>query len=105
MGKVFGFDYLLARGRDGRLFHRPVYPVDPGAMHDLSPRGLRLWYGRHGERMHVAPAVEYAIDAGPRKLDSAVCAAFYDTGVSFGPSAVSGGVARAASCLACSRRS
>jgi hypothetical protein len=49
--------------------------------------------------MHVAPAVEYEIKADwnrdpkdvekilPRKLNTAVCAAFYDTGVSFEPCA------------------
>jgi hypothetical protein len=45
-----------------------------------------MWYGRHGEPMTVAPAVEYRIkDPGKRKLNTAVCAAFYDTGASFEP--------------------
>src|SRR5262245_42191957 len=45
-----------------------------------------MWYGRHGEEMTDAPAVEYVIkDSGKRKLNTAVCAAFYDTGVAFEP--------------------
>ena len=47
--------------------------------------GARVWYGRHNEPMVVAPAVEYDLpEAGKRKLHTAVCAAFYDTGVAFG---------------------
>ena len=47
--------------------------------------GARVWYGRHNEPMVVAPAVEYDLpEAGKRKLSTAVCAAFYDTGVAFG---------------------
>ncbi len=81
----FRWQYLVVRGAGGQLYHRPVTPVDPGVMDDLYANGgLRLWYGRHLETLHVAPAVEYTIDApGPRKLQSAVCAAFYDTGIAF----------------------
>lgn len=80
----FRWQYLVLRKKGGRLVHRPVYPIDPGPQYDLETNGgLRVWYGRHGEKMTVAPAVEYHFDAGKRKLNTAVCAAFYDTGVSF----------------------
>jgi hypothetical protein len=83
----FGWQYLLFKGEGGTLYRRPVYPIDPGPQNDLYPRnGLKLWYGRHVDKMAVVPAVEYDIpEAGKRKLNTAVCAAFYDTGVSFGP--------------------
>ncbi|MFO0879357.1 MAG: LamG domain-containing protein [Gemmataceae bacterium] len=82
----FRWQYLVMRKKGGRLVHRPVYPIDPGPQLDLETRnGLRVWYGRHLERMELAPAVEYQIEAGKRRLNTAVCAAFYDTGVSFEP--------------------
>lgn len=94
----FNWQYLIARKRGGELYHRPVYPIDPGPQNDLEQyHGLRVWYGRHNERLQVAPAVEYQIDPTwnllkldasktvARKLNTAVCAAFYDTGVSFEP--------------------
>ncbi len=94
----FRWQYLVAVRRGGELYHRPVGPFDPGPQNDLEPyHGLRVWFGRHGEEMQVAPAVEYEIDTGwnrdakdatkivERKLNTAVCAAFYDTGVSFAP--------------------
>lgn len=94
----FRWQYLIAKRKNGELYHRPVYPIDPGPQNDLEPyHGLRVWYGRHGEKLHVAPAIEYSIKADwhrdpkdvakilPRKLNTAVCAAFYDTGVSFEP--------------------
>lgn len=82
----FGWQYLLFKGDNGQLYRRPVYPVDPGGQNNLRQKnGLKVWYGRHVEKMVVAPAVEYDLpDAGKRKLNTAVCAAFYDTGVSFG---------------------
>ncbi len=86
----------MVRREGEKLNHRPVYPIDPGPMYDVeSYQGLRMWYGRHNEPLVVAPAVEYSIDPQtnrdvdqpdkpkPRKLTTAVCAAFYDTGVSF----------------------
>jgi Concanavalin A-like lectin/glucanases superfamily len=94
----FNWQYLIARRRNGELYRRPVYPIDPGPQYDLEPyHGLRVWYGRHNGDFQVAPAVEYAIDptwnqltladskTGSRTMNTAVCAAFYDTGVSFGP--------------------
>ena len=83
----FRWQYLIAKRSGGEVYHRPVYPVDPGPQYDLETiGGARVWFGRHGETMHIAPAVEYNISAGEslgRKLNTAVCAAFYDTGVSF----------------------
>ena len=83
----FRWQYLVAKRSGGKVYHRPVYPVDPGQQYDLETiGGARVWFGRHGETMHIAPAVEYNISAGEslgRKLNTAVCAAFYDTGVSF----------------------
>ena len=83
----FRWQYLIAKRSNGEFYHRPVYPVDPGPQYDLETiGGTRVWFGRHGETMHIAPAVEYNISAGEslgRKLNTAVCAAFYDTGVSF----------------------
>jgi hypothetical protein len=81
----FGWQYLIARRRDGELYHRPVYPIDPGQQLDLATDGgLRVWYGRHFLPAPVVPAVEYSIvESGSRKLNTAVCAAFYDTAVAF----------------------
>jgi hypothetical protein len=83
----FRWQYLIAKRSNGEFYHRPVYPVDPGPQYDLETiGGSRVWFGRHGEAMHLAPAVEYNISSGQslgRKLNTAVCAAFYDTGVSF----------------------
>lgn len=85
----FRWQYLLARRRSGELYHRPVYPIDPGPQYDLDmTSGTRVWYGRHLEQQHVAPAVEYLSspgETGDRKCHTAVCAAFYDTGVAFEP--------------------
>jgi len=81
----FNWQYLIFRKADGSLQRRPVYPVDPGVQEDLGMAdGLRVWHGRHNDPVPVCPAVEYRTpDTGGRKLNSAVCAAFYDTGVSF----------------------
>jgi hypothetical protein len=81
----FRWQYLVMRREDGELYRRPVYPVDPGPQYGLAQRGgLRMWYGRHNDKMLIAPAIEYDITgAGKRKLNTAVCAAFYDTGVSY----------------------
>lgn len=94
----FNWQYLVVQREGGKMEHRPVYPIDPGPMHGVeSYQGLRMWYGRHNQEMLVAPAVEYHIDPElnrdpkdpskllGRKLTTAVCAAFYDTGVSFEP--------------------
>lgn len=95
----FNWQYLVVRREGGveNLSRRPVYPVDPGQMSDLEGyHGLRMWYGRHNEALLIAPAVEYQIDPDlnrdpdqpdkpkSRKLGTAVCAAFYDTGISYG---------------------
>lgn len=93
----FNWQYLVARRRGGELYHRPVAPTDPGPQHDLETyHGLRVWHGRHNGDMRVAPAVEYEIrpewneveqggKPGRRQCNTAVCAAFYDTGVAFAP--------------------
>lgn len=86
----FRWQYLVAKRAGGAgSYHRPVYPIDPGPQYDLETAGgARVWFGRHLEQLHVAPAVEYDISSGTssgRKLNTAVCAAFYDTGVSFAP--------------------
>lgn len=94
----FQWQYLIVK-RDGETINRrPVYPIDPGPMSDVQQyHGARVWYGRHNETMRIAPAVEYDIspDLNPdpddpakskkRTCNTAVCAAFYDTGVSFAP--------------------
>jgi len=81
----FRWQYLIVRREGGLINRRPVYPVDPGTMDKVEQSGgARVWYGRHGEAMIVAPAVEYDLpDPGKRKVGTAVCAAFYDTGVAF----------------------
>jgi len=92
----FNWQYLLARKRGGELYHRPVTPTDPGPQYDLETYfGQRVWYGRHNGDFQVAPAVEYEIDptwnevtladgkSSSRQCNTAVCAAFYDTGVAF----------------------
>lgn len=100
----FNWQYLVARKRGGELYHRPVYPIDPGPQNDLEMyHGLRVWYGRHNGDLRVAPAVEYETSpdwnqvagaegkTSPRACNTAVCAAFYDTGVSFGPETAKAG--------------
>ncbi len=92
----FNWQYLVARKRGGELYHRPVTPNDPGPQYDLEMyRGQRVWYGRHNGDLQVAPAVEYETDpswnelkqadgkTSTRQCNTAVCAAFYDTGVAF----------------------
>ena len=88
----FNWQYLLFRRKDGVLNRRPVYPIDPGPQNDLeASNGLRVWHGRHNDPVPVYPAVEYTIAGGKRKLNTAVCAAFYDTGVSFEPETLAAG--------------
>ena len=79
----FNWQYIVVRREGGQISKRPVYPVDPGGMENVEQSGgARVWYGRHNEPMIVAPAVEYSLpDAGKRKMNTSVCAAFYDTGV------------------------
>ncbi|MEY3176747.1 MAG: Concanavalin A-like lectin/glucanase superfamily [Planctomycetota bacterium] len=97
----FRWEYLLIRGRDGELSYRPLSPFDPGPLEDIEPvYGLRAWHGRTGERHVISPVVEYQIqpdwielpgeagEAGRRQLNTAVCAAFYDTGVAFAPASL-----------------
>ena len=92
----FNWQYLIAMKRGGELYHRPVYPIDPGPQYDLETyHGMRVWYGRHNGDLRVAPAVEYEImpewnaiaqadgSKTGRQMNTAVCAAFYDTGVAF----------------------
>ncbi|MFM8572701.1 MAG: LamG domain-containing protein, partial [Pirellula sp.] len=92
----FRWQYLLIRDGDGRISYRPLSPFDPGTLDNIqSYHGLRVWHGRTGDLHQVSPAVEYEIqpewiqyqdDTGTvttRRLNTAVCAAFYDTGVSF----------------------
>ncbi|MFM8359563.1 MAG: LamG-like jellyroll fold domain-containing protein [Verrucomicrobiota bacterium] len=92
----FRWKYLMIRDRAGQLTYRPVAPFDPGVLEDISAEaGLRVWHGRVGDPLPVAPAVEYSIDPAVlrvldeqgkpavRRLNTAVCAAFYDTGVAF----------------------
>lgn len=94
----FQWQYLVARRADQSLYFRPIYPIDPGPQLGLAQSdGLRVWYGRHNEQMLIAPAVEYTMDPRanltsnqkgelvPRKINTAVCAAFYDTGVAYEP--------------------
>lgn len=86
----------MIRDGSGGLTYRPVSPFDPGTLEGIAAEnGLRVWHGRVDDPVPVAPAVEYSIDPatlrlvdeqgrpGTRRLNTAVCAAFYDTGVSF----------------------
>lgn len=94
----FRWEYLLVRDRDGQMTYRPLAPFDPGPLDNIQTyHGLRVWHGRVGEQHLVSPAVEYEIQpelievsdeqgrTAIRQLNTAVCAAFYDTGVSFSP--------------------
>lgn len=94
----FNWQYLVARKRGGELYHRPVAPTDPGPQYDLEMyHGQRVWFGRHNGDLQIAPAVEYETDpswnelkqadgrTSTRQCNTAVCAAFYDTGVAFVP--------------------
>lgn len=89
----FRWQYLVFKRAGGEWNHRPVYPIDPGPQYDLETYGgARVWFGRHLEKMHIAPAVEYDITGSVgRKMNTAVCAAFYDTGVSFPAETVKAG--------------
>jgi hypothetical protein len=89
----FNWQYLLFRRKDGVLNRRPVYPIDPGPQNDLeTSSGLRVWHGRHNDPVPVCPAVEYTIPGvSKQKLNTAVCAAFYDTGVAFEPATLPAG--------------
>jgi hypothetical protein len=79
----FRWQYLIVRREGGLINHRPVYPVDPGGMDGVEQSGgARVWYGRHQDHYLIAPAVEYDLpEPRKRKMNTAVCAAFYDTGV------------------------
>jgi hypothetical protein len=92
----FNWKYLVIRKSKEELVHRPVCPIDPGPLDNIEGKnGLRMWYGRHDEPMLVAPAVEYYIEPSqrpaphdpkllvPRVISTAVCAAFYDTGIAY----------------------
>ena len=94
----FNWQYLVARRRGGELYHRPVTPTDPGPQYDVEMyHGQRVWFGRHNGDLQIAPAVEYETDpawnelkqadgrTSTRQCNTAVCAAFYDTGVAFVP--------------------
>ena len=94
----FNWQYLVARRRGGELYHRPVTPTDPGPQYDVEMyHGQRVWFGRHNGDLQIAPAVEYETDpawneqqradgtTSPRQCNTAVGAAFYDTGVAFVP--------------------
>lgn len=81
----FNWQYIVLKHRDGSLSRRPVGAFDPGPQMDLeTSEGLRVWHGRHNDPVPLCPAVEYRIrDVKSRKMNTAVCAAFHDTGVSF----------------------
>lgn len=93
----FRWQYLLVKNAKGEMTYRPLSPFDPGVLSDIQTyHGLRVWHGRSSDDYRISPAVEYRIqpewistrnesgDLIQRKLNTAVCAAFYDTGVSFG---------------------
>jgi hypothetical protein len=94
----FGWQYLLIRDAGGELTYRPLSPFDPGPLDDVQQYyGARAWHGRSQGDVGIAPAVEYFIQPEwqqvadgsggfrQRQLNTAVCAAFYDTGVAFQP--------------------
>ncbi len=96
----FGWQYLVVKRDNGDVTHRPVGPFDPGPTSDVQQyHGARVWHGRHPGTLPspVSPVVEYDIapdlnvdqldptKVKKRQLNTAVCAAFYDTGVSFAP--------------------
>lgn len=99
----FAWQHLVVRRRDERLSRRPLSPFDPGPMEDIEMyHGLRLWFGRTRDDLLVCPVVEYHIDPAwnqanrdgklqPRRCNTAVCAAFYDTGVSYEPETAAAG--------------
>jgi hypothetical protein len=92
----FRWQNLLIKPMSGSMTYRPLAPFDPGPMNNLAINGgARIWFGRRGGSWELCPAVEYLIDPHlvrtvnakgesiHRELNTAVCAAFYDTGVSF----------------------
>ena len=96
----FGWQYIVVKRDNGDVTHRPVGPFDPGPTNDVQQyHGARVWHARHPGTLSspVSPVVEYDIapdlNVDPldptkvkkRQLNTAVCAAFYDTGVSFAP--------------------
>ncbi|MFQ3651722.1 MAG: LamG domain-containing protein [Gemmataceae bacterium] len=93
----FNWKYLVIRKSKDELLHRPLYPIDPGPLYNIEGKnGLRMWYGRHNEPLTIAPTVKYFIEPSqrpsphdpkrlvPREISTAVCAAFYDTGIAYG---------------------
>ena len=82
----FRWQYLLVRGARGNLHHRPVYPVDPGVMEDLVPAGPAgmVWPAWGGHARCPGGGVLYRRLRHRASSSSAVCAAFYDTGIAFG---------------------
>ena len=100
----FQWQNLIVRRSGGELYRRPVTSVDPGPQYDVETyHGMRVWHGRYNGDFQVAPAVEYEIapewieKAGAngsvtkRQMNTAVCAAFYDTGVAFAPEKATAG--------------
>ena len=94
----FGWQYLVIRSGRGEMTYRPLSPFDPGPLEDIQQyHGARVWHRRSHGDVGVAPAVEYFIQPewqrradskggfAQRQLDTTVCAAFYDTGVSYRP--------------------
>jgi len=92
----FGWQYLLIRDGRGEMTYRPLSPFDPGPLDDIQQyHGARVWHGRSHCDVGIAPAVEYFIQPEwqqvadgsdgfiQRQMNTAVCAAFYDTGVAF----------------------
>ncbi|MBI3874590.1 MAG: hypothetical protein HY300_01190 [Verrucomicrobia bacterium] len=91
----FAWESLLLKSADGKMFRRPLTPYDSGPIENLATQeGFRAWVGRRGEPFVVGPVVEYEISSGTstgRKLNTAVCAWAYDTGVSFPTETLKGG--------------
>lgn len=100
----FRWKYLLIRDGGGAIRYRPLAPFDPGTLDDIdASEGLRVWHGRTSADQRVSPAVEYKIPPQWRRFDdpngnsqwrplnTAVCAAFYDTGVAFAPATLEAG--------------
>lgn len=91
----FRWKHQVVRLKGGRTVKRPLRPEDPGTIQGVAFDGFRLLYGRQTDDLLICPQVQYQVTPErhltrdpsdrtvERELSTAVCAAFYDTGIAF----------------------
>lgn len=79
------WNYQVVQASDGSYVYRPVYPIDPGLYAPAKPFGRRFWVDpAFDEHPPLVPETQYAITS-TKKLNTAICAAFNDSGFGFVP--------------------